>query len=139
RSRYQAAELIAVVWTESEQELRRSNAWDFDDLLTFGVRLLREQPHRLHWIRSRWRWLLVDEFQDVNRAQAELVILLGGPDGNVAVVADDDQVVHGWRGADPRHIVGFAKRYPGHGAIVLARNFRSRSEILEAASQCVQH
>jgi DNA helicase-2/ATP-dependent DNA helicase PcrA len=79
RSRYQASELLAVVWAESEQELRRSNGWDLDDLLEFGVRLLREHPHRLHWIRSRWRWLLVDEFQDVNRAQAELVFLLRRP------------------------------------------------------------
>jgi DNA helicase-2/ATP-dependent DNA helicase PcrA len=139
RSRYLAAELIAAVWEESEQELARSNAWDFDDLLAFGVRLLREHPRRLHWIRSRWRWLLVDEFQDVNRAQAELVFLLAGPDGNVAIVSDDDQVVHRFRGADPAHIVEFAKRYPQHTAIVLVRNFRSRSEILEAASRCVQH
>jgi DNA helicase II / ATP-dependent DNA helicase PcrA len=139
RSRYLAAELIAAVWEESEQELGRSNAWDFDDLLAFGVRLLRDHPHRLQWVRSRWRWLLVDEFQDVNRAQSELVALLGGPDGNVAVVADDDQVVHRFRGADPGHIVGFAKRYPGHGAIVLARNFRSRVEILDAATGCVAH
>ncbi|HEY2437637.1 MAG TPA: ATP-dependent helicase, partial [Solirubrobacteraceae bacterium] len=139
RSRYQAAELIAAVWAESEQELRRSNAWDFDDLLEFGVHLLREHPYRLHWIRSRWRWLLVDEFQDVNRAQAELVFLLAGSDGDVTIVADEDQVVHSFRGADPRHIVEFAKHYPRHGAILLARNFRSRGEILEAASRCVQH
>jgi DNA helicase-2/ATP-dependent DNA helicase PcrA len=134
-----AAAVIAAVWRVCEEELRRSNAWDFDDLLAFGVRLLREHPHRLRWIRSRWQWLLVDEFQDVNRAQAELVTLLAGPDGNVAVVADDDQVVHRFRGADPRHIVGFAKRYPGHSAIVLTRNFRSRAEILETAVRCVGH
>jgi DNA helicase-2/ATP-dependent DNA helicase PcrA len=60
-------------------------------------------PHRLHWIRSRWRWLLVHEFQDVDRAQAELVFLLAGPDGNVAIVSDDDQVVHRFQGADPAH------------------------------------
>ena len=139
RSRYLAADLIAVVWEESEHELGRSNAWDFDDLLAFGVRLLREHPHRLRWVRSKWRWLLVDEFQDVNRAQAELVFLLAGPNGNVAIVSDDDQVVHRFRGADPAHIAGFAKRYPHHAAIVLARNFRSRVEILSAASRCVAH
>jgi DNA helicase-2/ATP-dependent DNA helicase PcrA len=86
-----------------------------------------------------WRWLFVDEFQDVNRAQAELVFLLAGPDGDVAIVSDDDQVVHRFRGADPAHLVDFAKRYPQHAAIVLARNFRSRSEILAEASRCVQH
>jgi DNA helicase-2/ATP-dependent DNA helicase PcrA len=134
-----AAAVIAAVWRVCEPELRRSNAWDFDDLLAFGVRLLREHPHRLRWIRSRWRWLLVDEFQDVNRAQAELVTLLAGPDGNVAVVADDDQVVHRFRGADPGHIVRFVRRYPEHSAIVLTRNFRSRAEVLEAAVRCVEH
>jgi DNA helicase II / ATP-dependent DNA helicase PcrA len=138
RSRYQAAELVAVVWSESEQELRRSNAWDFDDLLAFGVRLLREHPYRLRWIRSRWRWVLVDEFQGVNRAQAELVFLLAGQDDNVAVVADDDQVVHRWRGADAGHVVEFAKRYPAHSAIVLGHNFRSRAEILQTGVSCVE-
>jgi DNA helicase II / ATP-dependent DNA helicase PcrA len=138
-AQHPATAVIAAVWQACEEELCRSNAWDFDDLLAYGVRLLRTHGQRLQWIRSRWRWLLVDEFQDVNRAQAELVLLLAGPDGNVAVVADDDQVVHRFRGADPGHIVGFAKRYPGHAAIVLARNFRSRSQILEAACRCVAH
>jgi DNA helicase-2/ATP-dependent DNA helicase PcrA len=139
KSRYQAVDVIAAVWSESEHELRRSNAWDFDDLLAFGVRLLREHPHRLRWIRSRWRWLLVDEFQDVNRAQAELVSLLTGEEGNVAIVCDEDQVVHAFRGADPGHIVDFAERNPGHATMVLAHNFRSRSEILETAIRCVAH
>ena len=138
-SRDPAAVLVAAVWRACEEELRRSNAWDFDDLLAFGVRLLGEHPDRLQRVRSRWRWLLVDEFQDVNRAQTELVFLLAGPEGNVAVVADDDQVVHSFRGADPGHIIGFAKRYPKRAAIVLGRNFRSRSEILAAASRCVEH
>ena len=139
RSNYLGADVIAAVWEESERELRGSNAWDFDDLLVFAVRLLRDHPHRLGWVRSRWRWLLVDEFQDVNRAQAELVGLLAGRDGNVAIVGDEDQVVHGFRGADPEHIAGFAARHPLHHTIVLGRNFRSRSEILEAAARCVGH
>ena len=139
RSNYLAADVIAAVWEESERELRRSNAWDFDDLLVFAVRLLRDHPHQLTWVRSRWPWLLVDEFQDVNRAQAELVGLLAGGDGNVAIVADEDQVVHGFRGADPEHIAGFAARHQSHRTIVLGRNFRSRSEILEAASRCVAY
>jgi DNA helicase-2/ATP-dependent DNA helicase PcrA len=131
--------VVAAVWRQSELELRRSDACCFDDLLVFGVRLLSEHPHRLRWIRRRWRWLVVDEFQDVNRAQAELVALLAGPEGNVAVVADEDQVVHRWRGADPAHVAAFAKRYPRQRTIVLARNFRSRSEILAAATRCVGH
>ena len=139
RSSNPAAPLIAAVWRESERELRRSNAWDFDDLLVFAVRLLREHPFRLRWIRSRWRWLLVDEFQDTNRAQAELVALLAGPKGNLTVVGDDDQQVHRWRGADGSQLLEFAQRYPRHRTLVLGRNFRSRTEILDAAVRCVEH
>jgi DNA helicase-2/ATP-dependent DNA helicase PcrA len=131
--------LVAAVWRESEVELRRSNAFDFDDLLWFAARLLREHRLRARWIRRRWRFLLVDEYQDINAAQAELVWLLAGADGNLTVVADDDQLVHRWRGADPAHVARFCKRYPRHETIVLSRSFRSRAEILDAATSCVRH
>ncbi len=134
-----AAPLVAVVWRESEIELRRCNAFEFDDLLACAVRLLSEHPHRLAWLRQRWRWILADEFQDTSHAQATLVDLLAGPDGNLCVVGDDDQLIHGWRHADLRHILCFGERHPGHSQIVLGRNFRSRSEILEAAVSCVSH
>jgi ATP-dependent DNA helicase UvrD/PcrA len=133
-----AAPLIAAVWRESEAELQRSNAMDFDDLLAFAVRLLAEHPHRLAWLRQRYRWILVDEYQDTSHAQATLVDLLAGPDGNLCVVGDDDQLIHGWRHADPRHILGFAEPHPSRVEIVLGRNFRSRAEILQAAVSCVQ-
>ena len=134
-----AAPLVAAVWRECERELRRCNAFEFDDLLASGVALLSEHPHRLAWLRERWRWLLADEFQDVSHAQATLVDLLAGPDGNLCVVGDDDQLIHGWRHADPEHILGFAERHPSSAQIVLGRNFRSRAEILEAAVRCVSH
>ena len=133
------APLIAAVWRESETELRRCNAFEFDDLLACAVRLLSEHPHRLAWLRQRWRWLLADEFQDTSHAQATLVDLLAGPDGNLCVCGDDDQLIHGWRHADPRHILCFAERHPSRAQIVLGRNFRSRAEILEAAVRCVSH
>jgi DNA helicase II / ATP-dependent DNA helicase PcrA len=133
------APLISAVWRESESELRRCNAFEFDDLLAFAVRLLAEHPHRLQWLRQRWRWILVDEFQDTSHAQATLVDLLAGPDGNLCVCGDDDQLIHGWRHADPRHMLCFSERHPGHAQLVLGRNFRSRSEILEAAVSCVSH
>ena len=82
---HSAGPLIAAVWRESETELQRSNAMDFDDLLAFAVRLLAEHPHRLTWLRQRWRWILVDEFQDTSHAQATLVDLLAGPGGNLCV------------------------------------------------------
>jgi DNA helicase-2/ATP-dependent DNA helicase PcrA len=134
-----ATALIAAVWRETEQELRRSNALDFDDLLAFAVRLLAEHPHRLAFYQQRWRWILVDEYQDTNEAQAVLIALLAGPGGNVACVGDDDQVVYGWRGAESLNILGFGDRHPGHETIVLGRNFRSRAEILDAAVTCVAH
>jgi DNA helicase-2/ATP-dependent DNA helicase PcrA len=103
------------------------------------VRLLSEHPHRLAWLRQRWRWILADEFQDTSHAQATLVDLLAGPDGNLCVCGDDDQLIHGWRHADPRHILCFSERHPSRAQIVLGRNFRSRAEILEAAVRCVSH
>ena len=79
------------------------------------------------------------EFQDTSHAQATLVDLLAGPDGNLCVCGDDDQLIHGWRHADPRHILCFAERHPRSAQIVLGRNFRSRAEIREAAVRCVSH
>ena len=134
-----AAPLVAAVWRECERELRRCNAWEFDDLLACAVRLLSEHPHRLAWLRQRWRWLVADEFQDVSHAQAMLVDLLAGPDGNVCVCGDDDQVIYRFRHADPGHILGFEQRHPSSARIVLGRNFRSRAEILEAGVRCVSH
>ena len=135
--RHQAAPLIAEVWREAEEELQRSNAFSFDDLLVDAVRLLAEHPHRLAHYRERWKWVVVDEFQDTNEAQGVLIALMVGPDGNVCAVADDDQLIYSWRGAEPRNVLEFGERFPGHGRVVLGRNFRSRSEILNAAVACV--
>ena len=136
-ARNPAAALIAEVWRAAEDELRRSNAFSFDDLLVDAVRLLAEHPHRLAHYRERWKWIVVDEFQDTNEAQGVLVALLAGPDGNVCAVADDDQLIYSWRGAEPRNVLEFGGRFPGHARVVLGRNFRSRSEILNAAVACV--
>jgi DNA helicase II / ATP-dependent DNA helicase PcrA len=138
-ARHPAAPLIAAVWRETDVELQRSNAWDFDDLLVYAVRLLAEHPHRLAFYRQRWRWLLVDEFQDTNEAQGVLVALLAGAGGNITCVADDDQLIYSWRGAEPRNVLAFGERFPGHVQIVLGRNFRCRAEILDAAVACVSH
>src|SRR5437763_1177689 len=89
-ARNPGAPLIAAVWRESERELQRCNALCFDDLLAFAVRLLSEHPHRLAWLRQRWRWLLADEFQDTSHAQAMLVDLIAGPDGHLCVCGDDE-------------------------------------------------
>ena len=134
QARHTAAPLIAAVWREAEIELQRSNAWDFDDLLTHAVRLLAEHPHRLAFYRQRWKWLVVDEYQDTNEAQSVLVALLAGAGGNVCCVGDDDQLLYSFRAAEPRNMLCFGERFPAHARIVLGRNFRSRSEILEPAA-----
>ena len=136
---HSAAPLIAAVWREAEVELERSNAFDFDDLLAYAVRLLAEHPHRLAFYRERWKWVLVDEFQDTNEAQSVLVALMAGAGGNVTCVADDDQLIYSWRGAEPRNVLAFGERFPGHAQVVLGRNFRCRTEILDAAVACVSH
>ena len=135
--RHPAGPLIAEVWREAEEELRHSNAFSFDDLLWEAVRLLAEHPHRLAHYRERWKWIVADEFQDTNEAQATLITLLAGPGGNVCAVADDDQLIYSFRGAEPRNVLAFGERFPGHARIVLGRNFRSRSEVLNAAVACV--
>jgi len=139
RSRNPAAAVVAAVWRAADAELERCNAFGFEDLLVHAVRLLREHPARLAHLRARWRWLLVDEMQDTNPAQAALVHLLAGPDGNVTVTGDDDQTIYGFRSADPRNILGFGKLHPAHHRIVLARNFRSHAEIVRVAAACVAH
>ena len=132
-ARHAAAPLIAAVWREAEIELQRSNSFDFDDLLTHAVRLLAEHPHRLAFYRQRWRWLARRRVSRTpTRPRALLVALLAGAGGNVCCVADDDQLIYSWRGAEPRNILAFGERFPAHARIVLGRNFRCRSEILDA-------
>ena len=138
-SRHQAAALIAAVWRESERELQRCNAMDFDDLLVNAVRLLSEHPHRLELYRRRWHWLLIDEYQDTCEAQGTLIGLLAGSSGNICCVGDDDQVLYSFRGADAHGLAKLGERFPAHERVVLARNFRSHAEILSAAAACVEH
>jgi DNA helicase-2/ATP-dependent DNA helicase PcrA len=138
-TRRPGGELVLAVWIATERELQRCNAWGFDDLLVCAVRLLAEHPRRLAHVRARWRWLLVDEMQDTNEAQARLLHLLAGPDGNLTVVGDADQAIYRFRCAEPRNMLAFGARYPRHRRIVLGRNFRSRAEILAAAGAGIAH
>ena len=95
--------------------LKAANAMDFDDLLLHPLTLFREHPDRLRAYQERFSFILVDEFQDTNRAQYQLIRLLGAH-GNVCAVGDDDQSIYGWRGADVRNMQDFLKDFPGrHG------------------------
>ncbi len=128
------AQAAARVYAEYEPTLRRANAVDFDDLLLLPVRILEQHPDELARLRRRFRYLLVDEYQDTNRAQYRLVQLLGAEHGNVCVVGDDDQSIYGWRGADIRNILDFEKDFPSAFVVRLEDNYRSTPQILELAN-----
>src|SRR6185369_13209998 len=116
------------------ETLQTANAVDFDDLLVLPVRMLQQNPEQLAKYRSRFQYILVDEYQDTNRAQYELIKLLGGEHGNVCVVGDDDQSIYGWRGADIRNILDFNKDFPNATVVRLEENYRSTPPILDLAN-----
>ena len=122
-----------------EQQLKGNNALDFDDLLIRTLELLTEQPPVLEYYRDKFRYILVDEYQDTNAAQYMLVRLLAGDRHNLCVVGDDDQSIYGWRGADLRNILDFEKDFPECVTIKLEQNYRSTGNILDAANQVIAH
>ena len=128
---------VARVYAAMGAALRRANAMDFDDLLLHPLTLFAEQPACLARYRERFRFLLVDEYQDTNRAQYLLLRALAGEGGNVFVVGDDDQSIYGWRGADLRNILEFQRDYPGARLVRLEQNYRSTQAILEAANSVI--
>jgi DNA helicase II / ATP-dependent DNA helicase PcrA len=125
---------VAVVYRDLGEALRVANAVDFDDLLVLPVRLLAENPGELEKYRRKFRYLLVDEYQDTNRAQYQFVKLLAGGHGNLCVVGDDDQSIYGWRGADIRNILDFNKDFPDAHVVRLEENYRSTPEVLDLAN-----
>jgi DNA helicase-2/ATP-dependent DNA helicase PcrA len=127
------AQVAAEVYSALGPALKGANAMDFDDLLLHPLTLFREHPDRLRAYQSRFNFVLVDEFQDTNRAQYELVRLLGAH-GNVCAVGDDDQSIYGWRGADVRNMQDFLKDFPGAKLIRLEENYRSTQVVLDAAN-----
>ena len=128
------AKTVARIYPDLEPALRAANAVTFDDLLTLPVEILKANPHVLAGYRRRFRFLLVDEYQDTNHVQFEFVRLLGGEHGNVMVVGDDDQSIYGWRGADIRNILDFEKTWPGAAVVRLEENYRSTPNVLELAN-----
>ncbi|HET6765487.1 MAG TPA: 3'-5' exonuclease, partial [Longimicrobiaceae bacterium] len=130
----------AEVYARYQQALKNANAFDFDDLLVKPVELFRTHPHVLARYRERFPFLLVDEYQDTNRAQYTLLQLLakGVERENLFVVGDDDQSIYGWRGADIRNILDFEKDFPGARTVRLEQNYRSTSNILAAANRVIE-
>jgi superfamily I DNA/RNA helicase len=129
--------LLGAVFARYQSELKALNAVDFDDLLALAVRLLSEHSDvRDRW-RDRFRYLMVDEFQDTNRLQLELVTLLADEHRNVAVVGDDDQSIYGWRGAEVSNILEFEHHFPNPAIVTLEQNYRSTNAILGTASSLI--
>jgi len=131
------SERVAHIYEAYKKDLRKANALDFDDLLLEAVRLLKSSAEVRERYNRRYRYLLIDEYQDTNRPQYELMKLLAGPEKNVCVVGDEDQSIYSWRGADIRNILEFEKDFPGAKTIRLEQNYRSTQIILEAASAVV--
>jgi DNA helicase II / ATP-dependent DNA helicase PcrA len=123
----------AEVFPLYQRALRAQGAVDFDDLISLPLRLFREHPEVLGSYVRRFRYVLVDEFQDTNGAQLELVRQLAGERRNVCAVGDDDQCIYGWRGAEVRNILRFEEAFPGATEVRLEQNYRSVPAVLEAA------
>ena len=122
-----------------QKRLKEANALDFDDLLLKTIELFEKRPDILQKYRDRFRYILVDEYQDTNMAQYHIVSLLAREHRNLCVVGDDDQSIYGWRGADIRNILEFEKDFPGAHVVRLEQNYRSTDKILEAANRVIEN
>ena len=130
---------IAKVYREYEAQLKANNALDFDDLLVKTVQLLQTQPDVCENYQERFRYIMVDEYQDTNTVQFKLVSLLAGKYRNLCVVGDDDQSIYKFRGANIRNILDFEKEYPDAKVIKLEQNYRSTENILNAANGVISN
>jgi DNA helicase-2/ATP-dependent DNA helicase PcrA len=150
------AKTIAKVYTGYQTALRAANAVDFDDLLVLTAKMLKTSAVVREECRTRWQYLLIDEYQDTNRAQFVIAALLAGETGeaqsaepsaaaperhppNICVVGDPDQSIYAWRGADITNILDFERQYPGCRVITLGENFRSTAPILTVADTLIRN
>ncbi len=122
-----------------QAKLKEYNALDFDDLLFLTAKLFQQFPEELQKYQARWSFILIDEYQDTNHAQYQLIKLLAGKKQNVFAVGDPDQSIYSWRGASIDNILNFERDFPGAKVITLEQNYRSRSNILEAANALISH
>ncbi|RDV84026.1 ATP-dependent helicase [Ammonifex thiophilus] len=139
RARSIYEEKVAKIFALYQQKLRQYNALDFDDLLVEAVRLFREHPEVLARWQRRFRYILVDEYQDTNHAQYVWLNLLAQGHRNITVVGDPDQAIYGWRGADIRNILSFERDYPEARVIKLEKNYRSTAPILALADEIIKY
>lgn len=132
-------EEIAKVYTMYQQTLRTNNSIDFDDIIMLTVQLFLEHPDRLEYYQEKYKYVLVDEYQDTNRTQFLLISLLTAGTGNICVVGDESQSIYGFRGADITNILNFEKEFPSAKIIKLEENYRSTKNILNAANEVIKN
>ncbi|HET9441582.1 MAG TPA: UvrD-helicase domain-containing protein, partial [Longimicrobiales bacterium] len=130
-------QVVADIYPQYQNALKEQNAFDFDDLLVKPVELFQQVPEILHRYRERFKFVLVDEYQDTNHAQYKFLELLARQHENLMVVGDDDQSIYGWRGADIRNILDFENDFPRTVTIRLEQNYRSTGNILAAANHVI--
>ena len=131
--------VIYGVYSEYQNRLKKNNAMDFDDLLRNALHVLRDYPSILQEYRDRFRYVMVDEYQDTNHIQYQMIRLLAEEHQNLCVVGDDDQCIYEWRGADIRNILDFEKDFPAAKVIKLEQNYRSCGNILTAAHSVIKN
>jgi len=132
-------EKFARLYDKYEKEMKRNDAMDFDDLLINTLTLFAEHTEVFEYYAKKFRYIMVDEYQDTNEIQFKLVELLSSRNKNICVVGDDDQAIYGWRGADVTNILDFEKHFKGTRVIKLERNYRSTKNIISAANSVIAH
>ena len=132
-------QVVAKCYTIYQEELRRAESLDFDDLIMMTLRLFDQKPEVLTYYQQRYQYIHVDEYQDTNHAQYQLVKLLASRFKNICVVGDADQSIYGWRGADMQNILDFEKDYPEAKVVLLEENYRSSKKILQAANEVIEN
>jgi len=130
---------IAQVYELYQRKLKENNALDFDDIINSTIQILTENPDVLEYYSEKFKYVLVDEYQDTNKAQFTLITLLSGRYGNITVVGDNDQGIYSFRGADISNILNFERDFPGTKIIKLEQNYRSSKAILDAANAVIKH
>ena len=132
-------EEIAEIYEIYQRRLKENNAIDFDDIINFTIKILMDNPDLLEYYSSKFKYVLVDEYQDTNKAQFTLVTLLASKYGNITVVGDNDQGIYSFRGADISNILNFEKDFPGTRIIKLEQNYRCTQSILNAANEVIKN
>ena len=132
-------EKIADIYSEYQKRLKENNAIDFDDIINFTIEILLDNPDILEYYTEKFKYVLVDEYQDTNKAQFTLVTLLAGKYGNITVVGDNDQGIYSFRGADISNILNFEKDFLGTKIIKLEQNYRCTQSVLNAANEVIKN